>query len=573
MNLVLSKDDVTYYVYSKYNIRREVEKWLESIKKKIDKSQYILLTGWGLGYHIHALLREYPHKKYFVYEPSSELFSLSMSHIDFSDIINHSNIISMAVGIENISIHNFLDEFTECVSESFVELSIPSYSNIFRDEIKLFTSEAIKMTKMKRSNLATYYTHSRNWVSNIISNLEYIAKFPNINFLVDTFKNKPAIIVGSGPSLQYDLEILRELKDKVLIIAAGTSTQALLSAEIEPDIIVTMDGGAANNKAFEHIQTNHIPMIFGSFTYPDILNSDRKKLAYTIMDVDIVTPRLLFKKEQTVLFNSNYSVTGLCIQLAAFFGCNTIVFTGQDLSFPMGKFYAKGVNHVKEEIAEIVLKEANLEVENVCGGVNCTNHSMFVTLKDIENLMLSYPTIKFINASQYGAKIAGTSHTRLMQLKEELLSANPELIKVNELFDQAVRNREPITDYVVCQIENNINHLDHLMTEVCKLTKLIKKTKFNQSNRKELLIGLQQISKQWSVISKNQAFQTFINFGLSSFMNSYQRYISEVSHIKDPNGQFKILDERLGDLAQLILDYIPVVQELLSDSKSKLKPA
>lgn len=567
MNLVLSKDDVTHYVYSKYNIRREVEKWLESIKKKIDQSQYILLIGWGLGYHIHALLREFPHKKYFIYEPSSELFSLSMSHIDFSDIINHSNIISMAVGIENISVHNFLDEFTECVSESFVELSIPSYSNIFKDEINLFTSEAIKMTKMKRSNLATYYTHSRNWVSNIISNLEYIAKFPNINFLEDTFNNKPAIIVGSGPSLQYDLEILRELKDKVLIIAAGSSTQALLSAEIEPDIIVTMDGGAANNKAFEHIQTNHIPMIFGSFTYPEILNLDRKKLAYTIMDVDIVTPRLLFKKEQTVLFKSNYSVTGLCIQLAAFFGCSTIIFTGQDLSFPMGKFYAKGVNHVEEEDAERAIKGADLKVENVSGGVNCTNHSMFVTLKDIENLIISYPTIKFINASHHGAKITGTSHIRLEQLKEELLLADSELINVSELFDQVVKNRKPITEYVACEIENNINHLDDLVKDVSKLMEFIKRTKLRQSNRKELLSGLQQISKQWSVISKNQAFQTFVNFGLSSYMNSYQRYISEVSHTKDPNIQFRILDERLGDLAQLILDYIPVVKELLSSSK------
>lgn len=564
LNLKVTRNNRIYHVYSAYNIGREISLWIDSVSNQIENSQYILLIGWGLGYHIQALLQRFPNKKYFIYEPDSSSFLMSLKHVDLSRVINHPNIVSIAVGNKRACYHSFLDQFTENVSESFSEVSIPSYKILYQEEIEQFSILTIELTKMKRSNLATYSQFSLDWIRNISKNIKYISKFPGVSFLADVLEGRPVIIVGSGPSLKYDLETIKELRNNVTIIAAGTSTQALMKANISPDLIVSIDGGIPNLRAFESLDIDDIPMVFGSFLQPDILSDKSKRLAYAIMDLDVVTPHLLPEDESGIQFKSNYSVTGLCIQLAVFMGSSTIVFTGQDLSFPEHQYYVDGINHIESQDTTRITSSADLKVNNVDGGLNDTNHSMYVTLKDIEYLISSFEDIHFINASQHGALINGTSSCKLEGMKLELMEN--ERVDFRKIFDEAINSRQSIVQYVHSKIKMDIKHLNELTEELNKILKLLNRIGNIKNNKIDLVSGLEQVSRRWKKVSNNEAYKVYVNFGLSSILNSYQRYISEVTFTNDPEQQFVILEKYLGQLCRLIVEFIPEVEKVLKDS-------
>ncbi len=564
LNLKITRNTRTHYIYSSYNIEREVSLWIDNASNQIEHSQYVLLIGWGLGYHIHALLKRYPSKKYFIYEPDFSSFLISLKHADLAGIIDHPNLMSIAIGNHRECYHSFLDQFTENVSDSFSEMYIPSYKILYQDEIEQFSSLAIELTKMKRSNLATFSQFSLDWIRNIMKNIKYISKFPGVSFLANVLENRPVVIVGSGPSLKYNLEILRELKNNVTIIAAGTSTQALLKANIIPDLIVSIDGGIPNLRAFKSLEIDNIPMVFGSFLQPDILSDSRKRLAYAIMDLDVVTPHLIPDEESSVQFKSNYSVTGLCIQLAVYMGSTTIVLTGQDLSFPGRQYYSEGINHVEAHATTIIANSADQKVINVDGGFNETNHGMYVTLKDIEHLISLFKGVRFINASQHGALINGSSFFRLEQMKEELMIN--EGVDFQGIFDEAIDSRQNISDYVLNQLKNDIKHLSVLTEELRIILKLLDRAGKIKNNRSDLVSALVQVSKRWNKVSLNEAYKVYVNFGLRSILNSYQRYISEVTFTNDPEQQYVILNKYLGQLCRLILEFIPEVETVLKDS-------
>lgn len=572
VNLSLNRDGRVNYIYSNYNTEREVAIWLEQVSDKVLDVEYVLLVGLGLGYHLKALIEKFPHKKFFIFEPDAYLFSLSIHACDLSELLSHQNIVGLTVGTNEQIIKEFIDRLTERVSASFAQLSVPSYNRLYISEIESFNQLAIQSTKMKRSNLATFGRFAQDWINNIFKNLKYITKAPNVSFLRNKFIDVPAIVVGSGPSLQYDIKTLQGLKGRVLIIAAGTSTQALIASGIEPDIIVSIDGGKPNYNAFSKINTNDIPMLFGAFIYPDILNDSRKYITYSIMDLDVVTPHIVGHSTDVITFRSNFSVTGLCIQLAAYMGSRTIILTGQDLSFPNRKYYVDGVNHLNPNSSTIVTNSASMEVRNVFGQTNYTNHGMFVTLKDIESLIQEFPGFQFINTSQHGAIIKGAPYQSLIEIIEELKIPQKD-VKIGEMVKDLFENqkKENIAPKVIRQLQSDLQELSKLKGELSRLLKLIPRIKRNLNNRNDLFLGLNKVSDIWSTISKNKTYQVYVSFGLSSVMNSYQRYISEISMQSDPKDKFKIIENHLSSLSEKILEFIPYVENTIKTSLQQLQ--
>ena len=569
LNLTLNMNGRIHYIYSQYNSEREVNIWVENVSETVRSSQYVLIIGLGLGYHLEALIQKHPDKRFYIYEPDAYLFSLAVYSYDLSKLLNHQSIAGLAVGSSEHVNLKFLDAFTEEISGSFAELTIPSYEKLYESEIKSFNELAIQVTKMKRCNLATYSVFAQDWIRNIFRNMKYIVKSPSASFLHNKFHGMPAVIVGSGPSLRYDLEVLKNIKNKVLIIAAGTSTQALIAAGIEPDIIVSMDGGVSNYRAFQSIDTEHIPMVYGAFIHPDILSDTRKYISYTIMDSDVVTPHLIGNTENNMIeFKSNFSVTGLCIQLAVYMGCTTVVLTGQDLSFPNQQYYVSGVNHSDPEVITSITNAATMEVGNVYGTMNCTNNIMLVTLRDIESLIQLYPNVHFINASQHGADIKGAPFSPLEGLRYNQLETKT-ANKMKDLFE--LEKKTNIRTSVIHQMQRDLNDLSKLKRDLSQLLKLIHHLKNKINNRKELVVGLHKISDIWSKISNNKTYRVYVIFGLSSIMNSYQRYISEISVQVNLKQKFTIIETHLVALSELIIQFIPFVETTINDSLRQLQ--
>src|SRR5471030_316510 len=71
---------------------------------------------------------------------------------------------------------------------------------------------------------------------------------------------KTYIVVAAGPSLDQELDLLKENRDKFKIISVGSALRALMNKEIRPDVIVIIDGKEIVKKQFEGYENENIPL-------------------------------------------------------------------------------------------------------------------------------------------------------------------------------------------------------------------------------------------------------------------------------------------------------------------------
>lgn len=556
-NVMVEYDGDWREIYSKYNPQREAEMWLKSVMNRIEASTHILLIGFGLGYHLKVLLDHFPSKKLYIYEPDIKLFSLATKVIDLSTVLSNENILALAVGDDETTQYELIRTIANHVTGSFIELTIPFYSQRYLETISMLRENSKILIRGIRANLLTLTNFSKLWVNNIFENFDKIIHTPSLSQLKDKCADIPAVIVGSGPSLHYDIEILKQLKNKVLIIAAGTSTQALLHAGIEPDLIVSIDGGEANFRAFSNIDTKEIPFIFGSFIHPKILKDEHQCLIHLLLEVDKITPSYFIQKDVEPIFNSTYSVTGTCIQVAAYLGCKTIAFTGQDLSYPDKQYYAHGVNHTNPDSRKLIIQGATELVKNVQGSNNPTTNGMYVTLKDIEFNLTGFPDIRFINSSQNGAIIRGTEYLPLNQCEFERFPERSNNWFAN-LFQSCQppnkKEREEAFKRIVQDKQNFQIFKKNIKTLRDNIASL---TEANPSKRKKLLV---QINQKWMAVCSMKLFKTIISSGLDASISNYMRHVPNIVNEKDEAKKCELICEHLGALVEQIAAYIPAVE-------------
>lgn len=550
-------------MYSLYNPENEVATWSKQLSSEFKAAEHILVNGFGLGYHVEALVTNHPDKKFYICEPDISVFTVAMHVRDLSRLLKHRNLKIIAIGSDEVIIQQFIDEVVNQLTGSLEVINIPFYEKIYKNIILEIEKHLIDTVKGKRTNLVTFQIYSIEWMKNIFNNLKYIKKSYSVDFLKGRYPSTPAIIVGSGPSLSYDIDLLKQLKHKAIIIAAGSSTQALLAANLEPDIIVSMDGGEANYKAFHLLDTHNIPFIFAPILYRGILNEKHNFISYALLNLDPITPRLLGNTEKQTVFSSHYSVTGLCIQLACFMGCPKVIFTGQDLSFPSGQYYHTNIDHEDKLLTDARLKQADTVVPNVSGGTNPINHVMYVTLKDIEKLLERFEGIDFINSSRNGAEIQGAKFIPLELLQlDTLCKRKDDEIKSLFVFSPDENNKEQ--EVIDLKIKSDFREINQLKRVVSSVVKHFKSLEGRALSSKEKKDNSDIITGTWDKIANNQMFHIYVGYGLNSILYAKGRYIKEIQNILDVSEKFDMIVQHIGPLTQIIDRYLEELIDTMS---------
>ncbi|WP_455186445.1 motility associated factor glycosyltransferase family protein [Azospirillum palustre] len=83
----------------------------------------------------------------------------------------------------------------------------------------------------------------------------------------------PAAVVGSGPSLDHDIAVLREHQDRIVIFSCGSSLVPLLRAGVRPDFHCELERGEFNYQALLSAQQEHdftgITLVASSTIWPE----------------------------------------------------------------------------------------------------------------------------------------------------------------------------------------------------------------------------------------------------------------------------------------------------------------
>lgn len=560
-------------LYSRYDPVMESDKWLQSIEDQMADVQSVLFCGLGLGYHMQAFLNHYTDKKIYLYEPDLDVFLAAIKHVDLTNILNNKQIAALAVGSDSVIQSELLGLVYNTMTGNFNYIIVPAYRKHFPETIDNLLNSISTTSLSYLSSLQTIRKFQVEWSENLILNLDRVINSYSAKYLKGMGKDVPAIVVGSGPSLGMEIEWLRKLKNHALIIAAGSSIQALMRHGVEPDLAVSIDPSDINLKVYEKLDTSRIPLLFVPTIKHTILDQSWSHLLHAFFHNDAINHYFMdLNLDDDPVFFSTATVTGTAIQVALYLQCPEIVLIGQDFSYPGDKFYAEGVTHVSQEDLDKSVEKATKFIENVNGGQNKTNSNMIVLKHSVEFILETFPNVKYYNASRIGAVIKFTESKTLEQLymeRKQHQFANGWFLSL--LDEKLAYYDQARVQGVLEKIKEAIKTIPELSEKISQLEEHLRSsTDYTEHDHEEILEWLYKFHHQWNDISGQKIFKEIYTFLLSRECNYLARHRNEINN--EPNLYLRMF-MIIKCIAPILTGYhkvTPVLQNSLDLLETKL---
>lgn len=228
----------SFFLHSKYNPKKEAEQFASS---QYTENHVHILFGLGLGYFADALKDKLT--------KNDGLIIIDPLFKEIESLTNRGdyNVIS-AVTEKNIetALNNLLNDYNVNVKL----ICSPNYDKLFPNEYKVVLKTVKDVLSMNTVFFNTVNFFAEIWQENYIRNLFYVFEDDSLTKLENSY-NLPVVIASGGPSLTKQIPLLKKVRDKILLIAAGSTVTTLLHYDIEADYIVSVDGSIANYNHFK----------------------------------------------------------------------------------------------------------------------------------------------------------------------------------------------------------------------------------------------------------------------------------------------------------------------------------
>lgn len=408
-NLLVASNDGFIMLYDNAMPYEDCKRYFEGLN--ISYAPIVIFMGFGLGYHLHMFVHLYADKvqvkKIIVFEKDINFLHLAINMIDLSQVIMHPNI-HFFVGEAPADVFPRLrkDILTVEGIPSHVRSTkiIPLPAHIMLND--QYYRETLEMTRKAFRQLMILAgndpTDAYIGMDNLLSNVRNIVSNPGINQLKDKFKGRPAITVATGPSLEKNMHLLRDIRDRALIISCDASFLPLMKRDIRPHMVVSLERTDGTEYFFESVPDfDGIYLAICPLVRPRAFDSYNGK--------KIIVHRTFSHFDWLHLDKGALSigpaVSNMAFKIAEYLGCDPIIMIGQDLAFAEdGDTHAKDMPFGERDE---LYHTAVLEVEGNDGRPVKTSRAWEIFKIHHEEDISSYTGL-CINATEGGAKIRGT---------------------------------------------------------------------------------------------------------------------------------------------------------------------
>ena len=407
---------------------------------------------------------------------------------DLADILADSRLVLYIPEITE-SIEMLTQRYLSYEDYKITEFCIlPGYDVLYHDVcedfmntiLKRITDEIIgKSTKEYFQRIAPQHTlyHMRNMLQH--RNIWQLKE--KINEVELT--NIPAIIVSAGPSLDKNVQELKNAEGKSLIIVVDAALRTVQKAGVHPDIVCTIDPEPPD-RFFEGLDLDDMVWCCERLTRPWILEHYGKRVYYYGFFEkrwnDMLEETLNYKFPGLV---SGGSVTSIAFSLACYLGFRKIILVGQDMAFTGGTSHTKGIEGAFGDNDEYIQSRKLLQVEGIDGTLLETDVQMWYYKQWFEKAFKANENeLQVINATEGGAKIEGAKN-------QTLISAIEQECCGNFTFEQMEKDIPPAFEKKEKEKEGLLHQLDLMEEQVDRLEKMIVKTMEHQKKILSLLKG------------------------------------------------------------------------------------
>ncbi len=331
---LIVKDGRKIPLHSRFDPEKEGERFYETFSDHLHG--FVIVLGFGGAYHIKPLLRSGNISELLIIDKDIRTFRKIVEHFNLTGIFLDRRIRILIDPAENELTDHILENYIPAVSgnleilklRSRVETEPDFFSNI------LSTINGVITPLSEDFSVQSYF--GKRWFINTVHNLKKAEKTTTVLPPV----NK-ALVVGAGPSLEKQLDALKEHSKDGFIITTDTAFPSLMKRGIKPDLIISID--------CQHITYHHfiggipddVPLVL-DLASPQMIT----RLTDNILFFTSGHPFSLYVKDRWREFpfidTSGGNVSHAAVSLADSLGAKHILLFGVDFSYPNGKSYARG---------------------------------------------------------------------------------------------------------------------------------------------------------------------------------------------------------------------------------------
>ena len=378
------------YFHSNVSPMREAEIFAQTFYEE-EFGEYVMI-GFGLGYHIKALLELDETLSIDIVEPDINIYCTAFYYEDYSELLENPNIS-----------FNLQEDFNKIIKDK----KAPYHVLLLNPATKFLKKELKNAVAIYQVQLESVKSQGHNLAINFRNNIATLKW--SVEECKEDFKNKTVYIVAAGPSLDKNKEQLKKVSKDSTILIVGTVFRKFLEADIPFDYVIMTDGNKEIYPQISGLEQEKKSLFILSTCYYKVAKNYQGK-TYIICQQDYEKAEHFAQEKGYQTFQTGGSVLTTALDVAISLGAKEIVLVGADLAYTNGVSHSSGGSDYHS-----VNIEGYEQVEGIEGMVYA-GPQFQIYRKWIEQRIQKESHIKFYNATEGGAIIKGMENVKLKDI-------------------------------------------------------------------------------------------------------------------------------------------------------------
>ena len=534
----------------------------------VQEARYVptsIVFGIGLGYHIAELLERVEVLNLILIEPDKDLFYASLFTFDWKNLLtffSENNLgLKIIVGdIENIPLQ--VSKYFRYHGK-FLSSNVLFYVH-YQTELINKTQNIIYQNLYDAIRANGFIDDTLYGISHAVHSILAKKSFVNKSPLNSHYVNSPVFIIGSGPSLDKDIEFIRHNQNKAIIIACGTALDILYHAGIQPDFYANTERVPEVRQSLDIIPDkdffDRIILLSSDVCHPLTVSKFKKTALFGKGDEPFY--KILIKKFRK--FNNIQYITSMN-PLVGNMGIAGALYLGFINLFLFGIDCGKVNKNIKIHSSYSTLYNEHgcydagsqfqtpYEVEGNFETTCQTNELYKLSIRKIEDVLRLFQRnqIKCVNCSN-GCKIRYTQAIHSNELQNEF-NKLIELDK-NEFQKEFLAEKTTKIDLSLKDIDSLFDQKQ--IKETCQ--ELISFIRQNRETKNDYIKMMQDISEHLSYLASTLEY--FLNINV--IINTLQQAFIVLTQALYLYTDEKIAIKKANLIKEVIIDYLTEVPEI-----------
>ena len=544
--------DGSRYMYE--NPLKDIEEQLDSFEKEYSRYGSLFIYGLGNGVLLKGILGNLAHSTTVVFEPEIEIIYIVLHLIDFSKELFSSRLVIASSELFTPTHYYAISQMKDVLSHARVYnlyINCSFYDTYHADMSKINENiTSVFMHRLKEiGNDSTDALIGINYTTAHIPDM--IESIPLKNIIKERAKKtKTAIIVSTGPSLNKQLELLKQVQNHATIIIADSSYPILKAHGIKPDYVTSIERVEDTSEFFNSEPSEFdkdIIFLTATLTHPTTVKYLKgRNSAYILRTLPY---ELGFGDDDFGYIGGGQSAAHLSFDIAVALEHERIIFIGQDLAYGEGRSsHAKGHvlsgNYDKSQASKYTIAYGGdgmaetMEVWNLFR--EFFEHIIAIAQSKNENLLI-------YNCTEGGARIAGTIEKPFKAVLEEVFDeikpSMPLPAKLNEAQQKTKLKRYKKHIQKIMAFGKDLqDKCEKLFLELAKQVELAKELK-EQGKDEQIDFGsLQKISAELDKLKEffeNKLFKDTYYTITASFIRNQELELTAIKVRPSKNDEEK----------------------------------